>query len=219
MKGNVFFYNGRNKVGNIVNYIRAGQMISRAYVAKIRNPKTPEQVLARARFTELTKLAKGLAPALSIGFYGTADALVSGRNVFIKKNYRIISGDDPDDLSVGYDEMVVADGGGVNVEFGAADFASPLKVKVSWSNPFAAVPSANSDDKVYIVVYCPGVGYSVMKEAGTRNSGGDPVEVDIPSFMQGQKVHVYGFVVGSKNNTGFENVPSKSNYIGFGIIS
>lgn len=219
MIGNVFFYNGRNKVGNIVTYIRAGKMISRAYVARIRNPKTAAQVLQRAKFKLLSGLAKSLASALSLGFYGTADALVSARNVFIKKNTGIVGGEDPDDLSVGYDEMVVADGAGVAVTFGTPDFSSPSTVKVGWTNPFATVPGASDDDKVYVVVYCPGVGYSVVSEVGVRNGGGTPAEISIPAYMQGQRVHVYGFVVGSMTNYGYERVPSHSSYVGFGTIS
>lgn len=54
-KGNMFINKAAGKVGNLVLYKRNGEQIMRAYQSKVKNPRTLEQVMQRAKFANAVK--------------------------------------------------------------------------------------------------------------------------------------------------------------------
>lgn len=57
-KGNMFINKAAGKVGNLVLYKRNGEQVMRAYQSKVKNPRTLEQVMQRARFANAVKFYK-----------------------------------------------------------------------------------------------------------------------------------------------------------------
>ena len=57
-KGNMFINKAAGKVGNLVLYSRSGEQVMRAYQNKVKNPRTLEQVMQRAKFANAVKFYK-----------------------------------------------------------------------------------------------------------------------------------------------------------------
>ena len=57
-KGNMFINKAAGKVGNLVLYKRNGEQVMRAYQNKVKNPRTLEQVMQRAKFANAVKFYK-----------------------------------------------------------------------------------------------------------------------------------------------------------------
>lgn len=57
-KGNMFINKAAGKVGNLVLYKRNGEQVMRAYQSKVKNPRTLEQVIQRAKFANAVKFYK-----------------------------------------------------------------------------------------------------------------------------------------------------------------
>lgn len=57
-KGNMFINKAAGKVGNLVLYQRSGEQVMRAYQNKVKNPRTLEQVMQRAKFANAVKFYK-----------------------------------------------------------------------------------------------------------------------------------------------------------------
>ena len=57
-KGNMFMSKAAGKVGNLVLYTRSGEQVMRAYQNKVKNPRTLEQVMQRAKFANAVKFYK-----------------------------------------------------------------------------------------------------------------------------------------------------------------
>ena len=57
-KGNMFINKAAGKVGNLVLYKRNGEQVMRAYQSKVKNPRTLEQVMQRAKFANAVKFYK-----------------------------------------------------------------------------------------------------------------------------------------------------------------
>lgn len=218
MKGNPWVYGFRNKLGDAVMYRRGGVQIARAYQPVVANPKTERQVLARARFSYLSDLAKTFRFPVAIGFRAQKNTLISARNIFMRINKEAVSGTEPNKLTFGYEEAIISKGGLMNVTFGPADFETPMKVTVPITAANTNGVDALASDIVYVAAVCPDAGTSVISDGTARRSDG-AVELTIPSLMQGQKVHVYGFTAGTAANPTFEYANSDSVYIGFGVIS
>lgn len=57
-KGNMFINKAAGKVGNLVLYTRSGEQVMRAHQSKVKNPRTLEQVIQRAKFANAVKFYK-----------------------------------------------------------------------------------------------------------------------------------------------------------------
>lgn len=78
------------KLGGSVFTIRFGETIERQYQPIVRNPSTPNQVAARAKLKLMSQLSAVLGPYIAIPRKGT----ISGRNLFVKKNYGLADFED-----------------------------------------------------------------------------------------------------------------------------
>lgn len=75
------------KVADVVMGVRFGEQIVRRYQPMVSNPNTPGQVEARAKLKLMSQLSAILAPALAI----PRDGAKSSRNLFVKKNYGLVT--------------------------------------------------------------------------------------------------------------------------------
>lgn len=206
------------KVGTVVGSFWKGIPIMRKWVRTISNPNTDEQKLTRAKFSLLGKLAGVFTPTINIGLKGRADKVKSTQQgEFVKLNYGVVTGSDPEALTVGYDEVKLSEGTFTGVDFGAPTFTNPLEVSVPISNAHTGEPGTSNDDPVIIAVYCPDMSQAVFSTTGKR-SDTPGIVVAVPAAWQGMKVHVYGYTMpalGAKNR---DNA-SATTYCGFGNIS
>lgn len=222
MSKNIKGYLGdqRNKLGGAVGYVVNGVQLYRSYTNIVANPKTVGQRYARAKFTMLMEMAKAMKPASNIGYKFSKGKLQSGTSVFMKENYKTVSGDTIDELQLEYAMVQVSRGGAVAPNFGTLNLDTALTVQGS----FTGVGDSrlyNREDKIVIAVYQPDL-HEASLAVIVRSAG--HYSIDVPENWSGMKVHVYGFAVSDADvfvegtKVVSDGEASKTIYIGSGTI-
>lgn len=85
-KRSLFWGNGSGKLGEAVFYRAGGEQRTRAYVKKVKNPKSYQQALQRTKFNNLVGCYKAISTAVK-SFYTNRDAHQSPFNAFFRKNW------------------------------------------------------------------------------------------------------------------------------------
>ena len=202
------------KVGTVVGYKRYGKKYMRAYVANVKNPRTKDQQLVRARFSELGKVARAFVPAINIGLAGSAaQKHQSQGNDFMERNWKAVSGDTPAEVMVDYTQLEVSYGLLPMPGFGSVRTDEALTVDVTFV-PNSDVYMADSRDQVYVFVFQPDTKSGVLSSAVLRSAGS--VSISVPSGWSGMRIHAYGFAVG--NGAENKGLNSPSAYLGSGTI-
>lgn len=196
MKGNVYFYHGRGKMGNTVLYTLYGQQCGRAYVGKgeVANPRTPAQLLQRAKIRLLTDLSVLFKSAARIGFFDEARSRgCSAVNYFVHHNYPKVTGTVPDNVVLQPNNIVVSKGNLPPVVFSnTIKNDTPGEVSVVVDHAQLGVEGASADDSVYVVMYCPDLGLTIMGAPAARQDG-TTITLLYPTSWSGLEIYVYGF--------------------------
>lgn len=191
------FTKGRNKFGPAVSYIRGGVQVVREYVKDVRNPRTPGQLLQRAKFGELNRVSNALKPALTIGLANVKRADQTARNKFYQLNKGLVHGATPSEVEVDYTQLVVAQGGAILPGFSTARAEDVGTVDITWV-PNSDVPGAGSTDKVYVVLYQRDSNATILGGPYLRSAATATVEV--PTSWSGMRCYVYAFVVAAEDH-------------------
>lgn len=85
-KRSLFWGNGSGKLGEAVFYRAGGEQRTRSYIKTVKNPKSYQQALQRAKFNNLVGVYKGLALVVK-SFYTKREANQSPFNAFFRKNW------------------------------------------------------------------------------------------------------------------------------------
>lgn len=85
-KRSLFWGNGSGKLGEAVFYRAGGEQRTRAYVKKVKNPKSYQQALQRTKFNNLVGCFKGISTAVK-SFYTNRASNQSPFNAFFRKNW------------------------------------------------------------------------------------------------------------------------------------
>ena len=205
----------RNKLGNAVGRKWRTLDVLAVYNGRPRNPRTTAQQSQRAKFGYIAKVARAFSTAAELGFKPMCDGTpVPQRSMFIKKNIDNVDVTDITAPTIDLTEIVCAEGGLPNASFGNASFADPLSVSVPLTDT-SDTPGADRRDNVYIFVYNKDQNSGILSAGVAR--GNAEITVTVPATWNGERVHVYGFVVGN----GPETMGSVSNsvFIGQGNIS
>lgn len=246
MKGNVIFYRGSGKVGNMVGYVKGGVQMFRAKAETVFNPQTARQELSRAKLSLASDLARGLANVLRVTYHTEANNRVSARNIFLGKIIPVdadcIHGTTPSTITFNYEVMPVATGTRSNIGWDEPDLDDPLTVKlgiseVNFNDPNLINGADGTPRYVYAmgIVYCPEMHGSVYGTVKVYDPG-DPshtapnkIEVVVPSLWQGKRIYMYGVVCqsplalnGIAAGTEPTRLPietSNSHYLGTGYIA
>lgn len=213
----------KKRVGNIVYRKWRNLDVAAKYQPNVSNPDTEAQKLVRTRFGAISDLAGKLGACLVLGFKTfVAGTKVPPKSFFIKKNWVFVHADTPGSATIDYSELMVSDGPIMAPSFGTLDTDTPLTVKVRINDNSGQTVS--SADEVYLVVFCPENGQTILSEAVTR--GDESVEVTVPSSWNGMRVHVWGFATWGGEVLSVQGIPvnhtkgdaSPSVYIGSGDI-
>lgn len=202
----------RNKLGNAVGRKWRTLDVLSVYNGRPRNPRTTAQQEQRTRFGYIAKVARAFSTAVEMGFKPLCDGTpVPQRSMFIKKNIENVDATDITNPTIDLTEVVCAEGGLPNASYGSASFSDPLSVTVPLTDT-SSVPGANHSDRVYVFVYNKDQNAGILSTAKQRPDA--EVIVNVPATWNGEKVHVYGFVVNADNSS-----VSNSIFIGQGNIS
>lgn len=216
----------RGQIGKVVGKVVDGVQMYSAHTDSVKNPRTPKQVSHRARFSEAIRLGKAMPGALNIGLKNSAAKLrlISAFNIFVKKNiWHITYNAETELTTVDYPHVEFSEGDTPFVSFTGVSFNVALTVTASFSGN-SDIPGAYADDSVYMVVYAPAIGKSMMA-TGTRADSS--VSVVLPSVFAGETVHVWGFTKSSVEDTvkvenyGITLTPGEcsiTSYVGTGTV-
>ncbi len=203
------------KLGTAVGRKWKSKMVYSAYQGKVKNPKTEEQQLVRARFALLGALAASFLDATEIGLKASAKRYdYTESDHFVKRNWDAVTATTPDDVAVDFGALTVSEGRLTGVYFKTPSFSEEAAVSVAFESN-VDVGKASANDEVYLYVYQPDTDRGVLSQTTSRNAGS--ISVDVPARWSGMEVHVYGFVIGgAAENRGMS---SDSEYIGHGTIA
>ena len=191
----------------------------RSLATAVSNPRTLKQRKVRARFSTLVKLASVFKSAFDTGFAkNSLSGVMTQGNIFVRKNWECVTATSPDDVSVDYSSLLVADGNLTGVVFGAVDYgeAHHLTISATFDGNIGAY-GADANDDVYLFAYCPDMDTSVLGAPAKRSTGS--VSLTAPSLWDGQEVYLYGFTVAGDGNVRYmAGTCSKSSYCGTGEV-
>ena len=190
----------RKKVGNVVYRDWRNMLVASAYNPNVQNPKTDNQTIVREKFAAISGLAKKMAVGLTLGLKNfCAGTKVPTRSMFIKKNWSLVTVDNPGMAPLfEFSEMSVADGPLEPPILGTPDFsvAGVIKIPHTANNQ----DLVSGQDSVYCVVYNIVKKRSQCLFAAARDED-SAIELLVPTSWSGDRVEVWGFCVSEKNNT------------------
>lgn len=109
-KRSLFWGQASGKLGEAVYYRAGGEQRTRAYVAKIKNPKTRAQALQRTKFNNMVAVFRGTSVFVK-SLFKAEESSQSPFNAFVKRNFPLC-------LTVADREMVeLGEGGSENFVF------------------------------------------------------------------------------------------------------
>lgn len=196
------FYNGRNKVGNMVGYVRLGTQCWRAYVAHVHDANTDAQKTVRGKCSYMTTIYRLYRAGARVGLsYAAKQGKRTAANEFFKLNYSLIQGTNPGSLTIDYSRIIVSRGYTPNVVCSTSiDVTSiPNTVGISVSDGQSTAYGADVKDSVYVLVACPDADAATLSVAASRAAG--KIEVPVPASWSGLDVHCYTFVVSGASDT------------------
>ena len=181
------------KIGPVVGYRWKGRDVYRGYVRYAKNPRTADQILARAKFAMLMALSRALSTAVNRGFGYVAQYMqMFPRNVFSKLNAANISGATPQALAVSFADLQISDGPLTPVSGGTVLIQDGnLKYTAEDGGQYGCFDDLL--DRVMCIAYNPSKGYSVMNGATRENAQNTGITLAIPDAWNGDKVQIYAF--------------------------
>ena len=181
------------KLGPAVGFLWKGRNIYRSHNPFVRNPKTPAQVEARAKFKLLAQTARLLSPAINLGYAYKADAeRNTTRALFTRDNYHLLSYDQgqPDiDMTL----LSLADGPLTPVAFGTPSL-SDLTLTVPIANSYSGIGCALDSDRVHLLVANRSKDMAILVSAARTDT---QLQAALPDTFSGTQVELYGFVTTS----------------------
>ena len=181
------------KLGPAVGFLWKGRNIYRSHNPFVRNPKTPAQVEARAKFKLLAQTARLLSPAINLGYAYKADAeRNTTRALFTRENYHLLSYDQgqPDiDMTL----LSLADGPLTPVAFGTPSI-SDLTLTVPIANSYSGIGCALDSDRVHLLVANRSKDMAILVSAARTDT---QLQASLPDTFSGTQVELYGFVTTS----------------------
>lgn len=208
----------RGKVGDVV-FRKFRQMnVDSAYQPAPANPRTTAQMIQRAIFGEMSRMAHATAQGINIGLSWKAKGTnLSPRNWFVRLNKEHFTSTNPATVQVSYADLLFSTGDRIEVNFGALGLDNPLEVGLTWSIEATAV---DTDAELYFVIYAPDAKEGIVSEAAKLSERSKTVTV--PSHWNALQVYVYAVEVAVADHPEQNIVKGQTyetDYVGQGLIS
>jgi hypothetical protein len=192
----------KQKFANAVFAKQFGKNTMRSKALEVKNPRTPDQVNQRSKFSIMVAEGRRLLTMLRISFKSMAVEM-SAFNYFIKDNIKTAITGTPGSYAIDYTLLKLAKGPltkTLSITAGA-DLSS--KVKRTWTPPIDPLDPANTD-LLYVASYNEDKDEWFYSATTTARSVGTD-EQTVPAAWSGDSVHVYSFFV---NPAGTQNSDS-----------
>lgn len=178
-------------VGPVVGYMWRGKWCLRSRPVYVRDPRTENQLNARAKLAATVRLASSLRPALRLGMHRCAlERHLTESNYFIQANRASLQWDG-EHLAVDHAALLLADGPLPGVQFAEPRAESAHVVAVDYTTP-AGEPMADDADLVYLAAWCPEMDACRVAAPAFRSDGS--VKIYLSRYWSGHPVWLYGWV-------------------------
>lgn len=182
----------KQKFASAVFSKQFGKNTMRSKPVEVKNPRTPEQVNQRNKFSLMIALARQLLGMLRLSFKNMATQM-SAFNAFVASNIKTAITGTPGNYAIDYSLLVIAKGPRTKTVHFTAGNELALKVKRMWTPPIDPLDDANLD-LLYVATYNEDKNeWFFGATATTRQTGLD--QQDVPATWSGDTVHVYSFFV------------------------
>jgi len=195
----------KQKFGTAVFSKQFSKNTMRTKPIQVKNPRTPDQVNQRNKFSMMVAEGRRLLTMLKVSFQNmTTD--MSAFNVFIKNNIKTAITGTPGNYVIDYSLLKVAKGPLTKTVTFHAGNDLALKVKRTWTPPVDPLDVANNDF-LYVASYNEDKDeWLFSPTAVTRATGTD--DQTVPAAWGGDTVHVYSFFVNPAGNQCCDSVYS-----------
>ncbi|MCK9613262.1 MAG: DUF6266 family protein [Bacteroidales bacterium] len=195
----------KQKFGTAVFSKQFSKNTMRTKPIEVKNPRTPDQVNQRNKFSLMVAEGRRLLTMLKVSFQNmTTD--MSAFNVFIKNNIKTAITGLPGSYAIDYSLLLIAKGPLYKTSNITAGNELASKVKRSWIPPIDPVDPANLD-LLYVATYNEDKKeWFYSATTTTRITGVD--QQDIPATWAGDTVHVFSFFVNPDGNQSSDSVYS-----------
>ncbi len=198
------------RLGNLIGYRWRGRMCVRTMPSHYRDARTPEQLQQRALFKAVVQFAARARQVLKKGMNAVSpDAQMTESNYFMRVNKRCFALQSDAQLTVDYENLLLADGPVAPVAFYEPQMVDERTLSVDFEkNPLHR--AVKWEDLVYLVAYCPELGDFDISAPVYRRS--NRLTMSFNPYWVGREVHLWGFVVDGKGRA------SQSQYLGGGVL-
>jgi|WetSurMetagenome_2_1015567.scaffolds.fasta_scaffold152673_3 hypothetical protein len=182
----------KNKFASAVFSKQFGKNTMRSKPIEVKNPRTPDQVNQRNKFSLIIALARLLLGMVRVSFQNMAVGM-SAFNAFVASNIKTAISGIPGAYVIDYALLVIAKGPlfkTLNITSGA-DLSS--KVKRTWTPPIDPNDPSNND-VLYAAAYNEDKDEWIYAITTTKRQTGVDQEA-VPAAWSGDTVHVYSFFV------------------------
>ncbi|WP_353128280.1 DUF6266 family protein [Parapedobacter pyrenivorans] len=196
----------KGKAGSVIGSSWKSIDYIKGLYKKRTKPATEEQLMQQAKFTLLMRFLLPLKVFIRIGYGQRKTDTHTPMNVAFQSNLsRAIVGDYPD-YRLDYSQVRIAEGysgGG-----GESASAAAGVLTVTWNTVENGIYAQQPDDRLYIVLYHPGIDQFLTAPTPPQRADGT-VDIALPNHFQEGQGHVWLFTADRKGR----NV-SRSVYLG-----
>jgi hypothetical protein len=193
----------KNKFGSAVFAKQFGKNTMRTKPIEVKNPRTPDQVNQRNKFSLMIGTARSILDTLRVSFKSEA-VKMTAFNSFVSNNIKTAIIGAPGNYEVDYPNLLVSKGSLVKPLNPVATSTVAATISRTWTPPLNSTDGANTD-----LLGC--LNYNVDKNlwiaeiTSTQRSAGICQEV-VPANWSGDDVHTYTFFVNAKKNKSCDSV-------------
>lgn len=132
----------RGTIGNLIFYTRGGKQYVRSKPAKVRQPNTPKQLLARDKFRQSSKLAKALSRAcLGLGQYNSKSNTSSSYHTLLGVLRTGAFVEDQKPVRWLWEDLSIRQGNKPQLDLGGQFYPESQKLHLSWNSRAISVGS------------------------------------------------------------------------------
>lgn len=182
--------NFQGKVGNVVGRISQGRTVLSVYQPIVRNPKTPNQLKARQKFSLVTSGLSPMTGFLRVGFH-FLDGYKTGNSFSAAVGYNIdhgaVAGTYPNQ-EFDYSKAILAEGS-IDLPYSPSCTVDGTVATITWADN-SGLGNAEATDKVMLCVLNADKGQAVYNiELADRNERN--ATFSLPTAWSGDTVNVW----------------------------
>ena len=180
------------KLGSLVFYTMDGEQFARSQPSCVRDPRTPAQLLQRAKFGFLSQLSKEVLQALLLGNSGLPARLLRGH--FISRNMQALEDDGKGGFRLVKPRVVFTEGTLPAPSLEASVAADGMGAEIRFVEPLGFRKANWAYGNIYIVVWGEGTAQFCVFPFVLRGQA-SKMDVRFPTATPWRNVCLYAFAL------------------------